>query len=168
MRAMANRTSFGRNLIAEQWAVAEFAALSRLWSMGAPVPYPVQRSGTELLMEYLGDDDGAAAPRLAELRPTGDELTELWHQLTAVLDLLASAGLTHGDLSAYNVLVHEGRLMLIDLPQIVDLVANPRGLEFLARDVANVAAWFQARGLPEEVSDPMTLTEELVVAAGLD
>jgi RIO kinase 1 len=168
MRAIANRTSFGRNLIAEQWAVAEFAALSRLWSMGAPVPYPVQRSGTELLMEYLGDEDGQAAPRLAELRPTGDELRDLWHQLLAVLDLLATAGMTHGDLSAYNLLVHDGRLMLIDLPQIVDMVANPRGLEFLARDVANVAAWFRARGLPEEESDPVTLTEELVAVAGLD
>lgn len=168
MRAIANRTSFGRNLIAEQWAVAEFAALSRLWSMGAPVPYPVQRSGTELLMEYLGDEDGQAAPRLAELRPSGDELRELWYQLTAVLDLMASAGMTHGDLSAYNLLVHEGRLMLIDLPQIVDLVANPRGLEFLARDVANIATWFRARGFPEEESDPVTLTQELVAAAGLD
>jgi RIO kinase 1 len=168
MRAMANRTAFGRNLIAEQWAVAEFAALSRLWSMGAPVPYPVQRSGTELLMEYLGDDEGTAAPRLAELRPEGEELRDLWHQLTAVLELLASQGLTHGDLSAYNLLVHEGRVMLIDLPQIVDVVANPRGLEFLARDVANVADWFRSRGLPEEVGDPVTLTEELVAAAGLD
>jgi RIO kinase 1 len=168
MRAMANRTSFGRNLIAEQWAVAEFAALSRLWSVGAPVPYPVQRSGTELLMEYLGDEDGAAAPRLAELRPDEDELRELWYQLTAVLELLAGEGVTHGDLSAYNLLVHEGRLMLIDLPQIVDLVANPRGLEFLARDVANVAAWFRSRGLREEEADPVTLTEELVAVAGLD
>jgi RIO kinase 1 len=167
MRAMANRTSFGRNLIAEQWAVAEFAALSRLWSLGAPVPYPVQRSGTELLMEYLGDDDGAAAPRLAELRPNEDELHDLWHQLTEVLGLLAGEGLTHGDLSAYNLLVHEGRLMLIDLPQIVDLIANPRGLEFLARDVANVAAWFHSKGLPEEVANPTTLTEELVETAGL-
>lgn len=168
MRAMANRTAFGRNLIAEQWAVAEFAALSRLWSMGAPVPYPVQRSGTELLMEYLCDDEGTAAPRLAELRPPGDELRDLWHQLTAVLGLLASEGLTHGDLSAYNLLVHEGRLMLIDLPQIVDLVANPRGLEFLTRDVTNVTDWFRSRGLPEEEANPTTLTEELVATAGLD
>nr|WP_243867348.1 RIO1 family regulatory kinase/ATPase [Actinophytocola oryzae] len=168
MRAIANRTSFGRNLIAEQWAVAEFAALSRLWSLGAPVPYPVQRSGTELLMEYLGDEDGMAAPRLAELRPDGDELLDLWHQLVDVLSLLASEGLTHGDLSAFNLLVHGTRLMLIDLPQIVDLVANPRGLEFLGRDVANVAAWFQARGLPEETANPMALTEELIATAGLD
>jgi RIO kinase 1 len=57
--------------------------------------------------------------------------------------------------------------MLIDLPQIVDLVANPRGLEFLARDVANVASWFHSKGLPEEEADPTTLTEELVETAGL-
>jgi RIO kinase 1 len=168
MRAMANRTAFGRNLIAEQWAVAEFAALSRLWSVGAPVPYPVQRSGTELLMEYLSDDEGTAAPRLAELRPSQDELRDLWHQLVAVLGLLAAEGLTHGDLSAYNLLVHQGTLVLIDLPQIVDLVANPRGLEFLTRDVANVTTWFRSRGLPEEEADPAALTAELVSTAGLD
>lgn len=168
MRAMANRTAFGRNLIAEQWAVAEFAALSRLWSLGAPVPYPVQRSGTELLMEYLSDDEGTAAPRLAELRPSDEELEDLWHQLTEVLFLLATEGVTHGDLSAYNLLVNDGRLMLIDLPQIVDVVANPRGVEFLARDVANVAGWFRSRGLPEDQTNPASLTEDLIEAAGMN
>jgi RIO kinase 1 len=168
MRAMANRTAFGRNLIAERWAVAEFAALSRLWTVGAPVPYPVQRSGTELLMEFLGDDLGTAAPRLAELRPAGDELVELWRQLVAALELLAGQGMTHGDLSAYNLLVHNGQVMLIDLPQIVDVVANPRGPEFLARDVANVMGWFRARGLPESEAHAEDLTKELLTVAGLD
>jgi RIO kinase 1 len=168
MRAMANRTAFGRNLIAEQWAVAEFAALSRLWAAGAPVPYPVQRSGTELLMEFLCDEEGTAAPRMAELRPDGDELAGLWHQLTGTLELLAGLGLAHGDLSAYNLLVHEGRVMIIDLPQVVDVVANPRGLEFLARDVANVADWFRARGLPDRLTDTDALMVELIAAAGLD
>jgi RIO kinase 1 len=167
MRAMANRTAFGRNLIAEQWTVAEFAALSRLWSFGAPVPYPVQRSGTELLMEFLGDSDGGAAPRLAELRPDADELVELWHQLRAGLEVLASHGLTHGDLSAYNLLVHDGRLVLIDLPQIVDVIANPQGAEFIARDVRNVAKWFAARGLPAELVDPDGLIERLLYESGL-
>lgn len=167
MRAIANRTSFGRNLIAEQWTVAEFAALYRLWSSGAPVPYPVQRSGTELLMEFIGDENGTAAPRLAELRPSGEELVELWHQLVSVLDLLASQGLTHGDLSAYNLMVHNGQIMVIDLPQIVDVIANPRGPEFLARDVANVIGWFRARGLPDDLADPMRLTNDLLTAAGV-
>ena len=167
MRAMAHRTSFGRNLIAEQWAVAEFAALSRLWGIGVPVPYPVQRSGTELLMEYLGDEEGTTAPRLAELRPTGEALRDLWHQLTAVLEQLAAEGVAHGDLSAYNVLVHNEKLVLIDLPQIVDLAANPRGLEYLQRDVKNMTQWFQSRGLPEDLTDATALTETLVHTAGL-
>ena len=66
---MANRTAFGKQLIAGQWAAAEFAILSRLWSAGAAVPYPVQLLGTELMMELIGDADGTAAPRLAQLRP---------------------------------------------------------------------------------------------------
>lgn len=166
-RAIANRTSFGRNLIAEQWAVAEFAALARLWSLGAPVPYPAQRNGTELLLEYLDDGQGGAAPRLAQLRPAPAELHELWEQLVAALELLAAERLTHGDLSAYNLLVHNGYLMLIDLPQVVDIVANPRGIEFLQRDVHNIAGWFSARGLPDHTTDPATLTEHLLVVAGL-
>lgn len=167
MRAIETRTTFGRNLIAEQWAVAEFAALSRLWTVGAPVPYPVQRTGTELLLEFLGDADGAAAPRLAQLRPSGPDLRELWCQLVDALRALAAMGLAHGDLSAYNLLVHDGRLMLIDLPQVVDVVANPNGAEFLARDVRNITSWFEARGLPPELSDVEELTADLLAEAGM-
>lgn len=167
MRAMANRTAFGRNLLAEQWSVAEFAALCRLWSMGAPVPYPAQRNGTELLMEFLDDGSGGAAPRLVQLRPEPDELVDLWEQLVAAMELLATEGLTHGDLSAFNLLVHDGQLILIDLPQIVDVVANPRGAEFLTRDVVNVAAWFTSRGLPDRLTDPAALTEQLLDIAGM-
>ncbi len=69
-RAVATRTAFGRELIAGQWAAAEFAVLSRLWQAGAAVPYPVQLLGTQLMMEFIGDADGVAAPRLAQLRPS--------------------------------------------------------------------------------------------------
>ncbi|SDG33288.1 RIO kinase 1 [Lentzea fradiae] len=167
MRAIQNRTAFGRNLIAEQWAVAEFAALTRLWQIGAPVPYPVQRSGTELLLEFIGDDEGNAAPRLAQARPDEDELLDLWRQLVAMLTTLAEAGLTHGDLSAFNLMVHDGRLVVIDLPQVVDLVANPRGPEFLDRDVRNISGWFASRGLPPEIADPSALVSTLLDAAGM-
>ncbi|MFC0545077.1 serine protein kinase RIO [Kutzneria chonburiensis] len=167
MRAIATRTTFGRNLIAEQWAVAEFSALSQLWTAGVPVPYPVQRTGTELLLEFLGDADGAAAPRLAQLRPVGAQLRELWYQLVEALRAMASKGLAHGDLSAYNLLVHDDRLVLIDLPQVVDVVANPRGPEFLARDVRNITSWFAGKGLPVELADADGLTEELLAEAGM-
>ena len=166
-RAMANRTAFGRDILAGQWAAAEFAALSRLWADGVAVPYPVQCSGTELLLEFLGSDDGTAAPRLAQLRPERDELCDLWHQLVDALLGLARHGLAHGDLSAYNLLVHDGRLVLIDLPQVVDVIGNPQGPEFLARDVRRIGEWFTARGLPDGVGTPEGLLEELRAEVGM-
>lgn len=162
MRAMGNRTAFGRSLIADQWAAAEFGALGRLWEAGAPVPYPVQRAGTEVMLEFLGEPDGTAAPRLAQLRPEPAELEDLWRQLTDALRLMAGQGLTHGDLSAFNLLVHRDRLMIIDLPQVVDVVANPGGMEFLLRDVRNVCTWFTRRGLPPDRVEPGALLAELV------
>jgi RIO kinase 1 len=146
-RAMANRTAFGRDVIAAQWAVAEFAALTRLYEMGIRVPYPVQLLGTELMLEFIGEADGTAAPRLAQTRPGPDELADLWHQLADAMSLMARAGVAHGDLSPFNILLHKGQLVLIDLPQIVDVVSNPAGPQFLARDVAVVTKWFIARGL---------------------
>lgn len=164
MRAMTNRTAFGRELLSGQWAAAEFAALSTSWSAGLPVPYPVQLDGTELLLEFVGDGE-TAAPRLAELRPSAAELADLWAQLDEALRGLARHGWAHGDLSAYNLLVHHGRLVLIDLPQVVDLVGNPHGADFLVRDVRRVAEWFTARGLPGEPGEE--LFHELVAEAGL-
>ena len=107
-RAMETRTEFGRELIAGQWSAAEFSVLSRLWSAGAAVPYPVQLPGTQLMMEFIGDADGVAAPRLAQLRPHPDEAAALFEQMHDALTCLADAGYTHGDLSPYNVLVHDG------------------------------------------------------------
>ncbi len=149
-RAMASRSSFGKEAIAGQWAAAEFGALSRLYAAGVPVPYPAQILDTELLLEFIGSPDGTGAPRLAETRPDPDELADLWDQLVEALVTLAKDGLAHGDLSAYNLLVHDGRLVMIDLPQIVDVIANPRGTWFLERDATNVGRWFTAHGLASE------------------
>ena len=147
MRAMTRRTDFGRELLAGQWAGAEFAALSTLWAAGAPVPYPIQLLGTELMLEFIGAADGTAAPRLAQSHASGSELHDLFEQLVAAMRILAQAGYAHGDLSPYNLLVQDGRLVMIDLPQIVDLAANPQGAEFLHRDCENVCTWFARRGL---------------------
>jgi RIO kinase 1 len=146
-RAMAAGSAAGREMIARQWASSEFAALGQLHRAGVPVPYPVQVLGTEILLEFIGAPDGTAAPRLAETRPAPDVLARLWDQLVQALVTLAGLGLAHGDLSAYNLLVQDGRLVMIDLPQVVDVIAHPRGTQFLDRDAANVARWFTARGL---------------------
>jgi len=152
-RAIAKRTAHGRAVAAGQWAAAEFDALCRLWQAAVPVPYPVQIDGTELLMEYVAVD-GAAAPRLAQVRPDRALLASYFDQLRVAMAELARMGLAHGDLSAYNVLAQGDRVVLIDLPQVVDIVGNPQGMDFLARDCRNVCAWFTAKGLevdPDEL-----------------
>jgi RIO kinase 1 len=145
-RAMAKRTAHGRAVAAGQWAWAEWEMLTRLWSAGVPVPYPVQIDGTEILMELVGAD-GEPAPRLAQTRPGPALLASYFDQLRHAMGLLAEHGLAHGDLSPYNILAAGERLVVIDLPQAVDLVANPQGMDFLMRDCRNVCAWFAARGL---------------------
>ena len=164
-RATANRTAFGRQAIAGLWANAEFTALCRLYREGIPVPYPVQITGTEVLLEFIGDANGTAAPRLAETRPDERELSDLWDQLVASLVTLARGGFAHGDLSPYNLLVNSGALVMIDLPQVVDVIAHPSGRGFLERDAKNVATWFAARGL--RAADPEKLAGLLVEEARL-
>jgi len=167
-RAMSSRSAFGRQAIAGQWAGAEFSALTRLYAAGIPVPYPAQILDTELLLEFIGSADGIAAPRLAETRPDPAGLAALWDQLVQALIALARDGLAHGDLSAYNLLVHEERLVMIDLPQVVDVIANPRGAFFLTRDAENIGRWFGHHGLAGVHPEPGDLAALLRREARLD
>jgi len=157
-RAMEGRTRYGMQVLAGQWAMAEFGALCQLWSLGVPVPYPVQVDGTEILMEFIGSGR-TAAPRLAQIRAGRAELAGYFDQLADAMRALAANGQAHGDLSAYNVLVDDGRVVLIDLPQVVDVVSNPNGMQFLQRDCSNVCAWFSSHGYG---CDPEELFGELV------
>lgn len=146
-RALARKSEHGREVAAAQWSFAEFEALRRLCELGAPVPYPVQVSGTEVLMEFIGSGDGVGAPRLAQVRHDPSLLDDLFAQVVELMRVFARAGLAHGDLSPYNLLVHDGRVVVIDLPQIVDTVANPQGLDLLHRDCVNVCDWFARQRL---------------------
>ncbi|MBB2890575.1 serine protein kinase RIO [Flexivirga oryzae] len=152
-RALAKSTSFGKTVAAGMWAWAEWEALVRFHRAGLPVPYPAQVDGTEILMELITDSDGAPAPRLAATRPDRNLLESLWVQLCDTITGLAGLGCVHGDLSAYNLLVAGERLVLIDLPQTVDLFGNPHGMDMLQRDCMNVAKWFVARGLDVDGED---------------
>ncbi|GAA2095243.1 RIO kinase 1 [Microlunatus panaciterrae] len=161
-RAVARNSSYGRSVQGTQWAAAEFAVLCDLWSAGLPVPYPVQLEGEEILMEFISLSDGSGAPRLAQARPRPELLTAYWEQLTEAMRVMARLGLAHGDLSAFNLLATEDRIVIIDLPQAVDVVANPQGMDYLARDCRNVSQWFKARGLDV---DGDSLFAELVAYA---
>ncbi|MDZ5623163.1 RIO1 family regulatory kinase/ATPase [Nocardioides sp. HM23] len=145
-RAVKRKSTFGREVAAGEWAISEWSALVRCWKLGLPVPYPVQIDGTELLMEWI-TVDGETAPRLAQTRPDHALLTSYFEQLRYALATMVQAGLVHGDLSAYNILAAGEKLVIIDLPQIVDLVGNAAGFDFLLRDCTNVCDWFRRRGL---------------------
>ena len=157
-RAVARGTAHGRAVTAGRWAAAEFEALCALARLGLPVPYPVQISGTEILMEFIGEG-GVAAPRLAQCRPSPTEAAGWFDQVVSILHDLARAGFAHGDLSAYNLLVHRGRVVVIDLPQIVDVAANPNGATLLQRDCHTVCDWFVKRGI---AADAEALFAELI------
>ena len=161
-RAMRTRTSFGKQLISGLWAFAEFETLVRLWREGLPVPYPVQMSDDEMLMEFIGTPDGQAAPRLAQARPDPELLPVLYEQLREAMLRLAELGWAHGDLSPYNVLLDGERLVIIDWPQIVDVIGNPHGPEFLERDTHNMCEWFTRRGY---AVDEGLLFGDLIAAA---
>lgn len=163
-RAMAKKTAHGRAVAAGQWAWAEWEALKRFWLAGVPVPYPVQLDGTEILMELV-TVDGEPAPRLAQARPDPVTLRSWFDQLRDAMAALARDGVAHGDLSPYNVLAAGDRLVLIDLPQVVDLVANPAGPDFLLRDCVNVCRWFLAHGLDPDVADEHALFGDLIAQA---
>jgi RIO kinase 1 len=145
-RALKRKSTFGREVAAGEWAISEWGALVRLWNLGLPVPYPVQIDGTEILMEWI-THDGETAPRLAQTRPGPALLQSYFDQVRDALATMVQAGIVHGDLSAYNILAAGPRLVIIDLPQIVDLVGNLNGMDFLMRDCANICGWFRGKGL---------------------
>ncbi|MDQ0095577.1 serine protein kinase RIO [Paeniglutamicibacter psychrophenolicus] len=148
-RALKNGSTYGRIVEASRWANSEWQYLRLCFEAGAPVPYPVQIMGTEILMEFIEDPEapGAAAPRLQHVRPGPERLESYWIQLVEAMKTFARLGFAHGDLSPYNVLAAGERLVVIDLPQFVDLAGNERGVGLLQRDCHNVCAWFSTRGL---------------------
>jgi RIO kinase 1 len=160
-RAVMGGTAFGHRLTARLWPIQEWTMLERAWASGASVPYPVERTEDGLLMEFIGDER-QAAQKLAQARLSADEIGSAWKQLLASLQALTGAGLVHADLSAYNLLWWQGRLVLIDLPQAVEFTTNTDAYDLLHRDVANVGAWFGRHGLAVDVE--ATYAELLALA----
>jgi len=147
-RAMEKGTKYGRKAQEEAWQSAEVDALHRLAAAGVRVPKPYNFLEGVLLMELVTDDNGEAAPRLNDLVLSA-ELSREYHRImiTQVVRMLC-AGIIHGDLSEYNVLVGSDGPVIIDLPQAVDAAGNNNAFTMFERDVANLAAYF-GRFAPE-------------------
>ncbi len=144
--AVAKGTLRGIEFRAYLWAGTEFETLGRLWSVGVSVPYPVQRAGTEVMLEYIGDED-QMAPRLSDARVPRPRLAALCDSAVDQLHVITHAGVVHGDLSPYNVLMWNDALVFIDFPQAVDPQEGPDALALLQRDVTNLIGWFARKGV---------------------
>jgi RIO kinase 1 len=147
-RAMEKNTKYGRKEQEGAWQNAEVNALHRLAAAGVRVPQVFNYVGGILLMELVVDDDGNNAPRLNDVKLTGAQAREYHRALISQIVLMLCAGLVHGDLSEYNVLVGSDGLVIIDLPQALDAAGNNNAASLLERDVANMTAYF-GRFAPE-------------------
>ena len=147
-RAMEKGTRYGRKAQEQAWQSAEVDALYRLAAAGVRVPRPYNFHEGVLLMELVTDEHGNAAPRLNDLT-LGEAQARAYHRtLIAQVVRMLCAGIIHGDLSEYNVLVGGDGPVIIDLPQAVDAAGNNSASMMLQRDVDNLTAYF-GRFAPE-------------------
>ncbi len=141
-RAMAKGTRFGRQAQEAAWQSAEVDALYRLAAAGVRVPRPYNFLDGVLLMEMVADANGEAAPRLNDVVFTADEARA--HHLTLLTEVvrMLCAGVVHGDLSEFNILLAHDGPVIIDLPQAVDAAGNNHAKRMLLRDVENLRNFF--------------------------
>lgn len=141
-RAMGKRSRYGQKESEDAWLNAEVDALYRLASAGVRVPRPHGFVDGVLLMELVTDAEGNVAPRLNEVALTGEQAREYHGRLIAEIVRMLCAGLVHGDLSPFNVLVDQDGPVIIDLPQAVNAAGNNSAAMMLERDVDNMAVFF--------------------------
>ena len=147
-RAMEKGSRYGRKAQEESWQSTEVDALYRLAAAGVRVPTPFNFLEGVLLMELVTDHEGNPAPRLNDVQFTANEARAHHHTLMMQIVRMLCAGIVHGDLSAYNVLVDSAGPVVIDLPQAVDAAGNNHAGSMVQRDVANLTTYL-GRFAPE-------------------
>ena len=141
-RAMEKGSRFGRKQQEETWQNAEVDALYRLARAGVRVPQPYGCFDGVLLMELITDEEGDIAPRLNDVAMSAEQAREDHALVMHYVMRMLCAGLVHGDLSEFNVLVNEEGPVIIDLPQAVDAAANNNARSMLERDVNNMTEYY--------------------------
>lgn len=147
-RAMEKGTRYGRKEQEAAWQRTEVDALYKLAAAGVRVPHPYGFYDGVLLMELVADENGIPAPRLNDIELSREQALEFHATLIRQVVLMLCAGIIHGDLSEFNILVDEQGPVIIDLPQAVDAAANNNASRMLDRDVENLANYF-AQFAPE-------------------
>ncbi|HFE66781.1 MAG TPA: hypothetical protein ENJ93_05925 [Chloroflexi bacterium] len=152
--ALRKKTTFGKSVDIQWWIGNEYRTQTLLYEAGADVPKPIAHQGNTILMDFIGNEYGAA-PLLSEIRLERDEADALFRRVMDNVALMLDHHLVHGDLSAYNILYREGQITLIDFPQMVEARHNPHAFELLKRDITRVCDYFGRFGV---TADPVDLT----------
>jgi len=162
LHAVFARSNYGEQVRHQSWIAYEYTALKALFSAGVDVPRPYEMANNAILMDYVGDET-RAAPALNEVSIDHAEAARLFDTLREDLDRMLSTGRIHGDLSAYNILYWDGRLTLIDFPQVVSPESNRNAYSLFSRDIRRICEYFSRQGL---ALDPALLSRELWTAHG--
>jgi len=141
-RAVTKRSRYGREQQEDVWQSAEVDALSRLLKAGVRVPTTYGCIDGVLLMELIKDEEGYAAPRLNDVILTAEQAIEDHAVMMEYVKMMLCAGIVHGDLSEFNVLLDEYGPVIIDLPQAVNASANNNAQSMLARDINNMRDYY--------------------------
>lgn len=155
--AVLKKSGYGQRLDFMMWVGTEFRTQTELYEAGGDVPKPLAQQGSAILMEFIGDEYGAA-PALNEINLEPDEAQPLFERVMENVKLMLDHHYIHGDLSPYNILYWEGDIILIDFPQMVQARQNPHAFELLQRDITRVCEYFARFGVE---SDPVQLTLDL-------
>ncbi len=161
--AIEKKTRFGREVQGAIWVNRERETLQALSGAGAPVPRPLAATEDAILMTYIGDE-AHSAPQLRAYRPDREEADDLFRQVIRAIESMLYRNVIHGDLSAYNVLVWEGRATVIDFPQAVDPRKNRHAPALLERDVTRIGDHFARWGVsssPQQIAGDLWTGWEL-------
>jgi len=170
VKAMKQHSAAGQRARQGIWVNREYHYLWRLFEAGLPVPRPaigpephqISEAGSVVLMQFIGDGD-VPASRLSDLRLEPAAAEEAYMQSVELARSLSRLGLVHGDLSTYNLLWHEEKVWLIDVPQVVEMSAGRAAVELLQRDARSLVASFRRLGIRAE---PGSLARDLLSHAG--
>jgi RIO kinase 1 len=157
MRAVRNKTNFGAELTHVSWLMHEYVTLQRLHALGAAVPLPVGVGDNAILMDFVGAPMHPA-PVLHGVTLTEAETQPLFAEVVRNIELMLQHGMIHGDLSAYNILYWEGKVTLIDFPQVTLSESNHNAYRIFQRDVRRVCEYFAMYGVN---CDALAIAEDL-------
>jgi RIO kinase 1 len=145
-RAVAKRTKVGLQMLQQSWLSNEYGTLTALHAAGVLVPKPYANGEHAMLMEYLGER-GQPATTLNHISLEANAAKRLFDVVVDNIRLMLKNNVIHGDLSAYNIMVWQGEIRIIDFPQAVNPYRNPHAYKLFARDVERVCQYFEPYGI---------------------